>query len=839
MAAAIGTAARGIRRATALVCAAAVVLSTAATGVAAAAGPEPEPDPDGSTGVAAQPGWRTFGTYEEAVAAGPSRTLEEAAAVQRNSTNVAEPTALPSDLLDTAVQPLATADDEQWWWDDEDSYDIAPGEIPAPGEYTLDSCARDFPEGRTTPQYMNRYAMCLDGIIGYTHDFGGIEVETDFKLTLIGWGSRDGLRMRFQYRIAPDDLPIDPTAPMTIDMVCEGMGRASCHDTGAKGPVTKTLGQWASSEWVFTEDYSMEDSLPSGSAWPFHENDLVSFLSTRLIAAGPDQTSDLELTYRCDSASYLPGDEYSGGCIFDDVHPVHLVDMTDGRFTQEAFHIFEAFTKPHLIKPDPAGRVIPGNSASMPGDNLTRMRPEYQPERYRKNHDVAVATCLQTDADYAAKRMDCDEYPYRSTFQGAALHQYTEDDRLTYSARPLDSGHNRSAGALLGIWYSFDRILHGDRFWVQVGCGPRALPCGGNIPDMPGSGNTPPTVDAGPDVTGAEGSPVALAGTVTDPDDTPTIAWSVQPGPGVDPSATCTFADTAAPSTTITCTDDGTFTVTLTADDGHGEPSPVSDSATVTVTNVAPTAQITAPASGEMINARKPALVSVTFTDPGINDTHTCQVDYGDDKEPVEGVVAQQAGSGTCTAEHVYGFDGLGPRTITATITDDDDGADSKSVDVVVYVPGAGFAIEATGLLDVDRTPDVRCPPDDSQSTATLNTLVGRVGALNVSCTVSTTTGRTEVGTSVADVTLLNGLVRITDIQSTCTAGAEGIERGSLVGTINGIPIGSGSGSLSVLGLAEVAYNESTTDAEGRLVQNAIRVRAAGQEVVVGSCRLG
>jgi hypothetical protein len=157
----------------------------------------------------------------------------------------------------------------------------------------------------------------------------------------------------------------------------------------------------------------------------------------------------------------------------------------------------------------------------------------------------------------------------------------------------------------------------------------------------------------------------------------------------------------------------------------------------------------------------------------------------------------------------------------------------------VVYVPGAGFAIEATGLLEVDRTPDVRCPPDDAQSTATLNTLVGRVGALNVSCAVSTTTGRTEVETSVADVTLLSGLVRITDIQSTCTADAEGIGRSSRVGTINGIPIGAGSGSLSVLGLAEVSYNESTTDAEGRLVQNAIRVRAAGQEVVVGSCRLG
>ncbi|PUB26275.1 deoxyribonuclease NucA/NucB [Promicromonospora sp. AC04] len=831
---------RHLRRLTVLVTVAGVALSTSATSVAGADEPGPAADPPASAGDA-PPGWRTFGSYEEAVAAGPSRTLEEAAAVQQNSMNVAEPTVLPEGLEDTAARPRTKAADEEWWWDDEDTYDVAPGELPEPGEFTLDSCEEEFPDGRTTPLYKNRYSMCFEPKIGFRHMNGsGVFAIMWFDLTLVGWGSRDTLWNRFQWRISNPvpEGPVDPTAPMTLDMVCDGQGQASCENDEAQGPVTKSLAEWSSLEWVYNENFFMGDSFPSGNTPPFHPDDLVSFLSARFIASGPDYTDDLDLTYRCDSASYLPANE-SGGCIFDDVRPVHYIDMEDTAITQEAFHIFEAFTKPHLINPDPAGKIIPGNANSRPRESLSRLRPEYEPTRYRRNHDIAVATCLGVDPDYASKRMDCDEFPYRSTFQGAALGTEDPDTEYSYSARALNRSHNRSAGAKLGVWYSFDRILHGDRFWVQVGCGPQALPCGGDIPDMPGTGNTPPTVDAGPDVTGAEGSPVALAGTVTDPDDTPTIAWSAAPGPGVDPGATCTFANAAAPNTTITCTDDGPFTVTLTADDGHGEPSPVSDRATVTLANVNPAAQITAPTSGQMINARRPAPVSVTFTDQGTNDTHTCQVDYGDGDGPVQGTVTQQPGGGTCAAEHVYGFDGLGPRTITATITDDDGGADSKTVDVVVYVPGAGFAISADGLLDVERTPDVRCPPDDEQSTATLDTLVGRVGALNVSCTVSTTTGRTEVETSVADVTLLNGLVRITDIQSSCTADASGIERSSLVGTINGIPIGAGSGSLSVLGVVEVAYNESTTDTEGRLVQNAIRVRAAGQEVVVGSCRLG
>ncbi|GAA4725851.1 hypothetical protein APR04_005813 [Promicromonospora umidemergens] len=42
-----------------------------------------------------------------------------------------------------------------------------------------------------------------------------------------------------------------------------------------------------------------------------------------------------------------------------------------------------------------------------------------------------------------------------------------------------------------------------------------------------------------------------------------------------------------------------------------------------------------------------------------------------------------------------------------------------------------------------------------------------------------------------------------------------------------------------MLGLVEVADNENTTDANGRPVQNTIRVRAAGEGVAVGTCRLG
>ncbi|MFI9811354.1 PKD domain-containing protein [Saccharothrix variisporea] len=362
--------------------------------------------------------------------------------------------------------------------------------------------------------------------------------------------------------------------------------------------------------------------------------------------------------------------------------------------------------------------------------------------------------------------------------------------------------------------------------------------CGGEPGPTP-PGNTPPTVDAGPDVSGNEGASIALNGSVTDPDDSPAISWTYQLGPDVDAGTTCQFGDVHNPGTTITCTDDGTITVTLTANDGHGEPAPVSDSATVTLANVAPTSAITSPTSGQLFKARQPVPVTVTFTDAGTNDRHTCSLTFGDGSPAVTGTVTESGGSGTCTASHTYGFDGLGPRTVQATVTDDDGGKATAAVDLVIYVPGHGFALEATGLIPVARTPDVHCPPNDSRSQAVLDTGVGRIDGLSVSCTLDPKSGRTVVNTAITGASLLAGLVKISDVESACAAGAEGIDRSSRVGTINGIPIGTGSGVLQIPGVASVYYNETSANANGDLVQNAVRVVTPVQEIVLANCRLG
>jgi hypothetical protein len=62
----------------------------------------------------------------------------------------------------------------------------------------------------------------------------------------------------------------------------------------------------------------------------------------------------------------------------------------------------------------------------------------------------------------------------------------------------------------------------------------------------------------------------------------------------------------------------------------------------------------------------------------------------------------------------------------------------------------------------------------------------------------------------------------------------------SRVGTINGHPIGTGSGSTSIAPVVKVYYNQTTTNTDGQLVHNAIRVETNfRQQIILAGCRLG
>ena len=153
-----------------------------------------------------------------------------------------------------------------------------------------------------------------------------------------------------------------------------------------------------------------------------------------------------------------------------------------------------------------------------------------------------------------------------------------------------------------------------------------------------------------------EGSSFSVGATV---DGATSTTWSAAGGTG-----TCTFADPSATQTTITCNDDGPYTLMLTAVDEFGQTTAATQS--LGVNNVPPTLLVTSPAAGASSR-------SVTFTgtvsDPGSGDTLSCAISWGDGSSSNVPAIG-----GTCTGAHTYAA-AIAAATIDAYSSDDNGGS--------------------------------------------------------------------------------------------------------------------------------------------------------------------
>ena len=224
--------------------------------------------------------------------------------------------------------------------------------------------------------------------------------------------------------------------------------------------------------------------------------------------------------------------------------------------------------------------------------------------------------------------------------------------------------------------------------------------------------NDPPSVDAGGPYAGNEGASISLDGTVTDPDigDTLTSTWSYAPGAGVDAGATCIFGSASAVDTTVSCTDDGTYTMTLTVSDGVNPD--VLDTTSLTLENASPTVAISAPADGSDHGVGDEVSVSAAVADAGDNDTHTCFIEWGDNTGG-----AGTLSAGVCTGSHTY--DAAGPYTITVTASDDDEGDGNDSLDITVSAGSHTLTVTLAGdgSGSVSSSPTgIDCPTDCTEA---------------------------------------------------------------------------------------------------------------------------
>jgi Ca2+-binding RTX toxin-like protein len=117
---------------------------------------------------------------------------------------------------------------------------------------------------------------------------------------------------------------------------------------------------------------------------------------------------------------------------------------------------------------------------------------------------------------------------------------------------------------------------------------------------------------------------------------------------------------------------DGIFTVTA--------------ETTITVTNLDPqiTSLVSAASTVGHASEGSTVVVEGSFLDPGVLDTHTATIDWGDGTTS-DMTVVQAAGSGTLQASHAYVYGGS--YEVLVTVTDDDGGGHQQTL--TLFVTGA------------------------------------------------------------------------------------------------------------------------------------------------------
>ena len=157
-----------------------------------------------------------------------------------------------------------------------------------------------------------------------------------------------------------------------------------------------------------------------------------------------------------------------------------------------------------------------------------------------------------------------------------------------------------------------------------------------------------------------EGDPVSFIGYYNDPgiDDTHTYEWDFGDG---------STHDSGTLNPIHSYGDNGVYTVTLYVTDDDGAVG--SGTFLVTILNVAPTVD----AGVDLIaDEGDVVLFAGSYFDPGILDTHIFDWDFGDGN----------SATGTLTPSHIYGDNGI--YTVTLTVTDDDGGIGTDTLEVIV-----------------------------------------------------------------------------------------------------------------------------------------------------------
>ena len=178
-------------------------------------------------------------------------------------------------------------------------------------------------------------------------------------------------------------------------------------------------------------------------------------------------------------------------------------------------------------------------------------------------------------------------------------------------------------------------------------------------------GDSAPTVLSASNLSGGEGQSLSFSGTFSDPGTLDTHTAQIVWGDGTTSTGTVSEANGQGTVTgSHTYADEGNYAIQLIVADDDGVSA--SRAATATIGDVLP-AILTA---GNLTGGEGQNLAfSGTFSDGGVLDTHTAQIDWGDGTTST-GTITEANGQGSVAADHVYADEGS--YVITLVVADDD-----------------------------------------------------------------------------------------------------------------------------------------------------------------------
>jgi hypothetical protein len=211
------------------------------------------------------------------------------------------------------------------------------------------------------------------------------------------------------------------------------------------------IGAWNTTpQWTVTYT-SPDDGLTIPfKAVPATTNVLLSVHSPGATAAQNPVTP--ASNFRFDSAGAVAGK--AQGTVFVDARVTFTISLSDAAVRESARHFDDALHHPDRTFPSIPAKNVPGENRP-----LRRLIDSVRQDANRK---AANDVCDAVWGTHDGSVVNCDEFPFASTYEGAAF----GDQNV--SARLIDAKDNQLAGTRLGSMYTANRMLDKDEFFVQV-----------------------------------------------------------------------------------------------------------------------------------------------------------------------------------------------------------------------------------------------------------------------------------------------------------------------------------------------------------------------------------